>query len=160
MLSNNALLPGGSTLGGLVPHRSSGHSAHIDMTAMVDLVFMMNIFFLVTTLVTALAEVDLPAAQHVTAADLDSAVVITVTGAEGQVPQVYLGDGTSGEALSESELEDRIIAEVESGKRAGKTAVVIKAEKQVPLRQIGRIAAAATSVDGVELNLAVMEKDE
>ena len=48
----------------LVPHKPLVDDARFDVTAMVDLVFMMNIFFLVTWVETALAEIDLPTARH------------------------------------------------------------------------------------------------
>ncbi len=63
---------------------------------MVDLVFMMNIYFLVSWIVAASAEVDLPAARHCIAADPDAAMVITITA--GQPPSVYLGEARPGEA--------------------------------------------------------------
>ena len=44
----------------LVARRSLVDDAHFDVTAMVDLVFMMNIFFLVSWVVANLAEMDLP----------------------------------------------------------------------------------------------------
>ena len=40
-----------------------------DITAMVDLVFMMNIYFLVTFITVAMSELSLPAAKHVAALD-------------------------------------------------------------------------------------------
>ena len=44
----------------LVPSKPLVDDARFDVTAMVDLVFMMNIFFLVTWVDMALAEIDLP----------------------------------------------------------------------------------------------------
>ena len=44
----------------LVPRKSLADDARFDVTAMVDLVFMMNIFFLVTWAEMARAEIDLP----------------------------------------------------------------------------------------------------
>ena len=47
----------------LVKRRPIHDEAKFDITAMIDLVFMMNIFFLVTSVTAALAEIDLPAAR-------------------------------------------------------------------------------------------------
>ena len=72
----------------LVPSKPLVDDARFDVTAMVDLVFMMNIFFLVTWVDMALAEIDLPAARHCAAADKEESVVLTIT----KGPRVYLGD--------------------------------------------------------------------
>ena len=105
----------------------------------------------------ATAEIDLPAAKHCLAADAEKAVVITITA--GQTPSVYLGDVKSGGAIDPYEVEWRLKKAAEDGKNAGKAVVLIKAEKQVRLRDLVRISAAATSVKGMKLNLAVIEKN-
>lgn len=159
-LDTSQLTPAGTQLDGLVRHKPAAQGAHVDMTAMIDLVFMLNIFFLVTSLVAGLAEIDLPAAKHVVAADLDNSVVLTVvTGREGGRPTISMNDGTGAKPLAEADQDQHITAEVERQLREGKKAVIIKAEKKIPLRDIARIAAAATTIEGTRLNLAVMEKD-
>ena len=143
----------------LVARRPLVDDARFDITAMVDLVFMMNIFFLVSWIGAALAEVDLPAARHCVPADADSCVVVTLTDSGGAVPSVYLGDARAAGKLSPNGLEEQITAAVEAGVREGKTIVLIKAEKNVRLRDVARIGALATAVKGIKLNLAVMEKE-
>ena len=49
---------------GLVRRSDVEHNADFDITAMIDLVFMMNIYFLVTFIGAAMQEVNLPAADH------------------------------------------------------------------------------------------------
>ena len=66
-----ALFDGGDDR--LLPAKPLAEEARFDITAMIDLVFMMNIFFLVTTVAAALAELDLPPARHAVAAELDDA---------------------------------------------------------------------------------------
>ena len=160
MLDLSSELSAGLGSEGLLSRSNHGAEAHVDMTAMIDLVFMLNIFFLVTSIVTTLAEIDLPAAKHVVAADLETSVVFTVlVDRPGRPPRVYLGDGADTDPLPADSQEDAIAAAAEAGHRDGRTAVIIKAEKAVPLRDIARIANAATSIEGMTLNLAVMEKD-
>jgi len=127
---------------------------------MVDLVFMMNIYFLVAFLTAALGEVDLPSAAHVVPLDVDSAVVLTVLDSfDDDLVTVYLADGRKGEPLSEASEQDQGIREaVEQGVAAGKTAVLIKAERHVCLRELFRIMSAAT-VEEVKLHVAVLELD-
>lgn len=142
------------------PKRKLEEDTEFDITPMIDLVFMMNIYFLVTAVVSTGAEIDLPKANHVSALDGDTAVVITVVaGVDGRTVQVYLGDGAKGAPITDpADQEARIAEYIEQAQAAGKRAVLIKAEQRVSLREIGRIAGAAT-LDGMSLHLGVTEKD-
>ena len=64
----------------LVARNPLEDDAEFDITAMIDLVFMMNIYFLVTFVTVSLTQVDLPAATHVAALDADTTVIFTVEG--------------------------------------------------------------------------------
>jgi biopolymer transport protein ExbD len=145
----------------LVARKPLVDDARFDITAMVDLVFMMNIFFLVTWITAALAEVDLPAARHCVAADSDASVVVTITKTAGDTPAVYLGDAKPGAEISPGEIERRVGDAVEAGmhEKPIRKTVLIKAEKEVRLRDVARIANVASAVKGTKLNLAVMEKE-
>jgi biopolymer transport protein ExbD len=156
---------GGLNLGGpsfqpLIASRHKPPDSEFDVTAMVDLVFLMVIYFLVTFLTVAAAEINLPAASHVAPLDPETAVVLTVMGTvSGDTVTVYLADGKKGPPIDEAaEQEERIREAVEQGVSAGKTAVLIKAEKKVRLRELFRISTAA-AVEGVKLHVAVMEME-
>jgi len=145
---------------GLLPRRSKPENADFDITAMIDLVFMMNIYFLVTFLGAATGTLALPSASHGRALAADQATIITIAAGKdfGSV-EVYIGDGKDGTPILEPvDQEERIAAAVEAGTSAGKTAVILKGEKNVRLGQMGRISAAAAH-EGVTLHMAVMEKD-
>jgi biopolymer transport protein ExbD len=146
----------------LIARRPDFEPPEFDITAMVDLVFMMNIYFLVTFITVALGELNLPAAKHVTALDADSAVIFTLTRSlDGKSVALYLGSGQKGEPISDlAQQEKRIQEAVEQGKAAGKTDVLLKAEKKVRLADVFRIATAATSAEGMKLHLSVLEKDK
>jgi biopolymer transport protein ExbD len=138
----------------LVPTKPIVDDARFDITAMVDLVFMMNIFFLVTWTNAANAEVELPVAQHCTAADLDNSVVFTIT----KGPTVYIGDARPGGALTPAEVDARVQQETEKGAAEGHMTVLIKAEKDVAVREVIHVGQIATSVRGTNLMLGVVEK--
>ena len=150
---------GGSTMGGLIAPRPA-ESAEFDITAMIDLVFMMNIYFLVTFIGASMDELDLPSANRARALDAEVATTLTVlAGPDATSVKLYLGDGKSGAPLLDpADQEERIAEAVDAGVSAGKTAVLIKAEKGIRLREIKRLSAAA-SREGVTLHLAVWEKD-
>lgn len=147
--------------GPLLKRKSMLGEANFDITAMIDLVFMMNIFFLVTTVGAALAEMDLPTARHVVEADLDAAVILSITldpGGNGTL--LYLGDGETGDPIANPEDQVKAVrAAVEAGVADQKMTVLIKAVKNVRLRDLNRIATAAGGVQGIELKLAVIEQE-
>lgn len=161
MQAANPILP--DSVDQILARKQTRADAEFDVTAMVDLVSLMNIYFLVTFVGIMSAEINLPAADHCHALDPDTAVVITLVSADdGQSIIVFLYDD-KGEKLpplsDPHEQDERVQAAVERGvSQKNKTAVLIKAEKPVKLRELSRIAAAA-AVEGIKLHIAVMEKD-
>ncbi len=136
--------------------------AEFDITAMIDLVFMMNIYFLVTFLTAASSQGELPVAQHATALDGDTAVMMTLTptnDGKGTV-ELFLATEEGGETISDPEAQEEAVKEfVDKGVAFGKTNVLIKADRLLKLGELKRIAVAA-SKEEVKLHLAVREKDE
>jgi len=144
----------------LVPRRPAHDEAKFDITAMIDLVFMMNIFFLVTSVTAALAEMDLPTAKHCSPSDRDTSILITIMASPDRSPgRVFLGEADDGQPVSEADEERTIKSAVEAGVRADKKTVLIKAEKNARLRDIARIGGLAVAVPGTDLKLAVIEKE-
>jgi biopolymer transport protein ExbD len=145
----------------LVPRRRLHDEAKFDITAMIDLVFMMNIFFLVTTVTAALAEIDLPAARHCAPADRDTSVLLTIMAGPDRGPGLLsIDEGPQDLSLADIDVhEPKIRAAVEAGVRANKNTVLIKAEKKVRLKDVSRVGAIAVAVPGTELKLAVFEKE-
>jgi biopolymer transport protein ExbD len=144
------------------PHREP---PEFDITAMVDLVFMMNIYFLVTFV--GASALNLPAAKHVVALDADEAVIFTVTRSlDGKGATLYVGDGSDSAPINDvAEQQRRIQAAVEEGVGAGKKYVLMKAERKVRMADFFRISALAVAPVGdsgtrLTLHDAVMEKDE
>jgi biopolymer transport protein ExbD len=144
----------------LTPSRPIHNEANFDITAMIDLVFMMNIFFLVTTVGASMAEIDLPTARHCVPADRDMSVIVTILASPDRGPgQVFLEDTPEGRPLELAQQERSIREAVEAGVRAKKNTVLIKAEKSVRLRDIARVGTVANSVPGIELKVSVTEKE-
>jgi biopolymer transport protein ExbD len=144
----------------LFPRGQQHTDVEFDITAMIDVVSLMNIYFLVTFAVAIAAEINLPAAAHAVPLDGDKATTITVlAGPDWKTVAVYLGDGKKGSALMEPDDQVTQIANaVERAAAQGKTDVLIKAEKGIRLREMKRIATAA-SREGIKLHIAIMEKE-
>lgn len=159
-MSDENELRGVSEDGPLLPVKPIGGNAHFDITAMIDLVFLMNLYFLVKMLTVVMGEVDLPKAQRGVSAEMETAVVITVLdGGEGSPALVSTGNAS--EAAPWSDLtEQEIRTAVEAGRNDGKKSIVIKAERKVLHRYVAQVASAATAVEGMQLSLAVMEYQE
>lgn len=144
----------------LLAPRAREPDVYLDVTAMVDLVFMMNIFFLLAWVNASMAEVNLPAARHCTAADVEASVMVTIVASGERLGTVYLGELREGKPLKDdAQFEEQIRQAVETGKGEGRNTVLIKAEREIPLRQVVRVATAATAVEGMNLKLAVLEKE-
>ena len=146
----------------LIAKKPNHNEANFDITAMIDLVFMMNIFFLVTMVTAALEEINLPSSNHCVAADAGESVIVSILESpdDGGAGLVFLGEGSSGEPLTTLEDQERQIrTAVEEGIELKKTTFLIKAERNVSLRDVARVGGWAASVQGVELKLAVIEKD-
>jgi biopolymer transport protein ExbD len=121
---------------------------------------MMNIYFIVTFVTVALAEINLPTARHVEPLDSETAVVLTLLGSlDGRGVEVRVGEGDDAVTLGGNDQEEQIAAAVEQGAAAGKTAVLIKAEKKVRLSELFRVATAAAEAEGLKLHVAVVETD-
>jgi biopolymer transport protein ExbD len=130
----------------------------MDITPMIDITFLLLIFFLVTSKMTAESTPDLPRARHGMVVPSKESVIIIVTRGTGTQAEVKRADGS----LFSSDLEQQAaeIAEyVASGIDKGKKHVIVKAEGAVRHGEIGRIRKAISESlgEGEVINLAVLE---
>ncbi len=149
--------------GRLVPHRPIASGGDMDITPMIDITFLLLIFFLVATRLDTQGSVELPPAQHGTAVAARSAVILTIThGVSGGV-QIYKGDGTEPAnmlrttdlAQQEEEIAAYVDAELNSDRP--KQHVLIKAERDVQHQDVTRVTRAVGQVSDVSLYFAVYE---
>lgn len=146
----------------LVPKRSLDDS-EMDITPMIDITFLLLIFFLVAGRLEQTAPVELPPARHGTAVTTKSSVVVTIAEGPDRQAVVYLGDGKVPERLlegsdlagQETAIERYVNEELQNGSEP-KTNIVIKAERNVRHRDVARISAAAARGGG-DLYVAVTE---
>ena len=136
--------------------------SEMDMTPMIDVVFLLLIYFLVATTQDETTTVDLPKAQHAAGVSQLQSVIFTVAEGGGDIAPVYNADGKKpGYELSNNEEEraKEIEKAVAQGFEENKPFVVIKADRNVKVREIGRVMKAAAKVEGVSLHLAVLESE-
>jgi biopolymer transport protein ExbD len=135
-------------------HEADGE---MDITPMIDIVFLLLIFFLVASKMDPNSAVALPKARHGTAVVEKSSVVILVAEGSGDKALVTRenGDAFSDDLATQ---EDEIRDYVEKALASGKQYVLIKAERQVKQRHVSQVAKAiGLAPDAQQLYVAVME---
>jgi len=136
--------------------------SEMDITPMIDITFLLLIFFIVASKMDSSAEVSLPPARHGLPVVEKSSVIVTVAAGENGKAVVYRGDGiNAANRVDSGDLEaqeDEIAGYVESELSGGKVNVLIKAAKGLRTGEVTRIAKAATRPEMVQqLYIAVME---
>jgi biopolymer transport protein ExbD len=149
-----------SNSGELISRPADQEPPEFDITAMVDLVFLMNLYFLVTFLSVVMGELALPPADHALPLNADTAVVVSLERSlDGQSVIVYLGDASKAEPINDAgEQEERVKVAIEEGVAAGKTSVLLKAESKVRLADLFRISSLVAGHD-LQLHVAVLERE-
>lgn len=149
--------------GPVLPRPKVRAEADLDMAPMIDITFLLLIFFIVASTPDPQSAVSLPRARYGDGVPEHSCTTITVVdrGGPGH-PFVYASDGKIPANLLPDGLEQqdaRVLEYVEEGRVAGHTDVLIKAEKGVVWREVDRVARVAGSLDGINLHIAVFEKE-
>ena len=134
-------------------------TAHIDFTPMVDVVFLLLIFFLVCSTIGNQSTVQLPKAKLGFAVNPKTSTVFTLSGFENEAV-VSFSDGTNIKILSANRETQReeIIQAVEFGLQQGKTNVVIQADRRLHHGEVHRVAVTAATVPGITLNIVVADE--
>jgi biopolymer transport protein ExbD len=135
----------------------------MDITPMIDITFLLLIFFLVATRMSPESQVPLPAARYGKAVSTKDAAVLTVTAREGGRAVIYQGETTAAsrrlQADDPVDQQDEIVRYLrQQMDRNGKRHVVIKAEPGVKHRDVARLARAVGAASDCPLFVAVMEK--
>ncbi len=143
--------------GPLLPRRRVQPPAEMDITPMIDITFLLLIFFLVASVPDPIKAVNLPPARHGAAVNPKTSAIITVAERGGPGPAlVYLGDGKSGRALPDDPATQNALI-TQFVRESYRSTVIIKAERGVRHREVSRVAAAAAEAERIELHLAVLE---
>lgn len=126
----------------------------LDLTSLIDVVFLLLIFFMVSSTMQGKQDVDVPQAHFGTGVPERAATTISILReGVGGPPIIILGDGRGPVGNLDS-----VRTYVEQGLRENHNHVIIKAERDIPTGFVQQVAKAATQVEGVRLNIGVQEK--
>ncbi|HEV7279766.1 MAG TPA: biopolymer transporter ExbD [Pirellulaceae bacterium] len=138
----------------------------IDITPMIDCVFLLLIFFIVTSKMEEQANVNLPPANYGVAVSMNNALVLTIDAADDGSAVIYLGESvnpaTRVAVTDLEEQEQQILNYVEArlGDSPEPTAIVIQAAAKLKHREVGRVLKAIGQADTEieNIHLAVMNE--
>lgn len=124
----------------------------LDLTPMIDVTFLLLIFFMVASTMQSTPSLDLPPAENSRGVESAGAIVITVLDGGAGPPRLILGDGRGAEGTLE-----QISGYVAEGVTAGKRRVILKVEGDVPSGTVQEVTRQVTKIDGIDLYLGVGE---
>lgn len=148
----------------VLTRRRKLEEAEMDITPMIDMTFLLLIFFIVNTKMGPKSGVELPQARQGVAAVEKNTVILTM-GPGDSFARVYRGESVDPkDAIGGSNVEDQenaVIAyiEAEISKGGGKkNAVLLQAAKGLKHREVARIAKAVGRAEVENLFVAIVEK--
>ena len=144
----------GDVDGGASAQRARRTEADLDITPMIDVTFLLLIFFMVTSTMQSEQDLDVPVAKHGVGIDTKAATVIIVRAAE-PTPSIFLGE----EEKQPAGLED-VTGYVEAGLRGDRIDVIVKADRDVPHGFVQEVAKKAAAVEGIRFSIGVRDKEQ
>jgi len=131
----------------------------MDITPMIDMTFLLLIFFILTSKMTGEKSYEVPPAKNGSSIATKNCVMITIQRGNGDTPLVTKEDGgifSDDPEQQAAEITEYIQLQLETG---GKTEVLIRAEGNVTAKQLKRVELAIAEVleEGKMINLAVSE---
>ena len=145
-----------------VSRRRLTFDAEMDITPMIDVTFLMLIFFLVASIPDVQSAIELPPARFGIGISQTNATIITIADTGTETAPVFLADGMLPDAQLSTNLEaqrNQIIDGVQQSVDQYKPHVMIKAARSVKHRDVARVIRAVSQVEGVQIFLAVLDQE-
>lgn len=125
----------------------------LDITPMIDVTFLLLIFFMVTSTMQATPDIDLPVARQGVGIDKNRQVIVSLLDEDGR-PVLIAGD-PPGPERSLEEILDYTREQMEQGK----TGVLLKASGQIPTGFIKEVTQQLQALGELQFFYAVGERD-
>ncbi|GAB4155175.1 MAG: biopolymer transporter ExbD [Planctomycetaceae bacterium] len=130
--------------------------ADLDITPMIDVTFLLLIFFMVSSTMQATPDLEVPAAKYGKGLETKNAIVffVSASGSKEQPPVI-----TQGKSQDEITLE-QVTSLVEQASQAGKKHVIIRADGAAPSGFIDDLERAINKVEGISIAVGVRDKNK
>ena len=135
--------------------KKKNEDAELDITPMIDVVFLLLIFFMVTSTMDDQKAANVPPVVHGVGADANQATIVSVVADEaGGTGRVILGDDPGGEEIVNLDLVRRY---VQAGFNEGKELVIIKAERDVKEGRVQEVLKVLADIEGLKFAIGVQD---
>ncbi|MHC4877658.1 MAG: ExbD/TolR family protein [Planctomycetota bacterium] len=129
--------------------------ADLDITPMIDVTFLLLIFFMVASKMDPQKQANVPPAVHGKGVDANAASFVTVLADPGGGPgRVVLGDGPDGEEAPSMELVKRY---VQSALMEGKELCIVKADRDVNEGKVQEVLKVLGELEGLQFAVGVKD---
>jgi len=133
--------------------RHKAPNNEIDVAPLIDVSFLLLMFFMVQQAMNPRPDADVPKAKHGTATDKKTSMVISIKNIKGlKQPKIVLGDGKGPEGSFAT-----IPAFVQSGLKLQKSDVIVQADRDTPHGFVQQVIKAVNKVEGARVSIAVQD---
>jgi len=141
--------------GGFGSRKRADTEVDLDITPMIDVTFLLLIFFMVSSTMQAQTELNVPAAEHGVGvpSNQSTEIIILAPASSTEKPKILLGDLKG----PESDFEG-VRRFVQEGIDKGKREVVIKADRDVPYGFVQRVLKVVAEFENVEFSIGVQDE--
>ncbi len=126
--------------------------AELDITPMIDVTFLLLIFFMVTSTMDQQKQINVPPAKHGVGVEASNATFVTILANEGGLGRVLLGDGADGEEVVSM---DRVTRYVQQGLIEGRDLCIVKAERDVTEGRVQDVLRAVGEIEDMRFAVGV-----
>jgi biopolymer transport protein ExbD len=138
--------------------------ADLDITPMIDVTFLLLIFFMVTSTMQQSQE-NLPAAEHGVGVESRDSLVVSILASKSvsESPTVRVGgseelSGTGAPGTLDESRREQIRELVGQARQEGRSRVIIRADREVPYGFISQVMRTVNEVEGMAFSFEVKDK--
>lgn len=135
-------------------------SGDLDITPMIDVTFLLLIFFMVTSTMKEPITADVPPARNGVGADMSDALVVTMSRLNNAgETTVGLPDGTRA-TLAELQETDALTTLIQEAmnERPPRNSVILNADRDLPHGKVRAVSEMVGAIEGTRLFLGVQDK--
>ncbi|MEX0716588.1 MAG: biopolymer transporter ExbD [Planctomycetaceae bacterium] len=138
-------------------------AADLDITPMIDVTFLLLIFFMVTSTMQGTPDLDVPPARYGTGTPLRNSIVVRVIaagvgGSDRHIIQIPKTDPDGNDATIRDANFDEVTREVSDAVAAGRVNAIVKADREVPHGFVQQVVRAVTAVEGAKFTIGVRDQ--